>query len=173
MLRFTATLEKFAEQGEKTGWTFIRITAKQAQLLKPGNKKSFRVKGRLDAHTISGVALIPMGGGDFIMAVNTTMRKALGKKKGDKLSVQITADEKLPVVNKELMACLADEPLAEAAFSKLPRSHQLYYSRWIESAKTEPTQAKRIAMTVSALAKKMSFAEMLRAAKNERDMLGR
>jgi hypothetical protein len=171
MLRFNTTIEKFGEQGEKTGWTYIRITAKQAQQLKPDNKKSFRVKGKLDAYAIKGVALIPMGGGDFIMALNTTMRKALGKKKGDTLSVQLMADEQLPVINKALLTCLADEPLAETAFNKMPRSHQHYYSRWIESAKTEATQAKRIAMTVSALLKKMDFGEMLRAAKKEREEL--
>ncbi|MDE3249718.1 MAG: DUF1905 domain-containing protein [Bacteroidota bacterium] len=171
MLRFNTTIEKFGEQGEKTGWTYIRITAKQAQQLKPDNKKSFRVKGKLDAHAISGVALIPMGGGDFIMALNTSMRKAIGKKKGDKLTVQLATDEKLPVINKTLLTCLADEPIAAAAFNKMPRSHQLYYSRWIESAKTESTQAKRIAMTVSALLKKMNFGEMLRAAKKDREEL--
>lgn len=171
MLRFNTTIEKFGEQGEKTGWTYIRITAKQAQQLKPDNKKSFRVKGKLDAYAIKGVALIPMGGGDFIMALNTTMRKALGKKKGDTLSVQLMADEQLPVINKALLTCLADEPLAETAFNKMPRSHQHYFSRWIESAKTEATQAKRIAMTVSALLKKMDFGEMLRAAKKEREEL--
>lgn len=173
MLRFTTTIEKFGAQGEKTGWTYIRVSAQQAQQLKPDNKKSFRVKGKLDAHAISGVALIPMGGGDFIMALNTSMRKAIGKKKGDKLTVQLAADEKLPVINKLLLSCLADEPDAEASFNKMPRSHQLYYSRWIESAKTEATQAKRIAMTVSALLKKMDFGEMLRTAKKEREVLRR
>ncbi|MBN8785519.1 MAG: YdeI/OmpD-associated family protein, partial [Terrimonas sp.] len=46
---------------------------------------------------------------------------------------------------------------------------QNYFSKWIESAKTEATRAKRIAMTVSATAKKWGYPEMIRAAKKEKD----
>jgi hypothetical protein len=53
--------------------------------LRPGNKKSFRVKGKIDAHPIRGIALLPMGGGRFIMALNAEMRKEMekGKAKGN------------------------------------------------------------------------------------------
>jgi len=33
----------------------------------PNNKKSFKVKGTLDSHTIKQTALIPMGDGSFIL----------------------------------------------------------------------------------------------------------
>jgi len=58
--------------------------------------------------------------------------------------------------------CLADEPAAWAFFNTKTRSFQNYYSKWIESAKTETTRAKRIALAVSSLAKKIEFGEMLR-----------
>ena len=74
MVQFTATIHKFEKQGEKSGWTYIEIPADIAQQLKPGNKKSFRVKGKLDQFKIAGVSLLPMGGGSFIMAINATMR---------------------------------------------------------------------------------------------------
>jgi len=171
MVQFTTTILRFAAQGEKTGWTYISIPGKIAQHLKPGNKKSFRVKGKLDNHVISGIALLPMGEGDFIMALNATMRKAIGKRKGDTLKVQLEADTKPLVLNKELMECLADEPAGLAFFKTLPGSHQHYFSKWIESAKTTATATRRIAMAVSALAKKMGFPEMLRAQKKNRDGL--
>ena len=82
MIKFTATILKFDKQGEKTGWTYITIPSEMAQQLYPGNKKSFRVKGKLDEHSIEGVALMPMGEGDFIMALNAGMRKGIGKTKG-------------------------------------------------------------------------------------------
>src|SRR6185369_14642663 len=100
VINFTATLLQFAEQGEKTGWTYIQIPAKLAQQLKPGNKKSFRVKGKLDDYAIKTVALIPMGGGEFIMAVNATMRKGIGKRKGAKVKVQLQVDSKPIQINK-------------------------------------------------------------------------
>ena len=165
MVQFTTTIQKFQKQGEKTGWTYITITEKIARQLKPNNKKSFRVKGKLDNYAIKGVALMPMGEGEFIMALNATMRKAIGKRHGDKLNVQLAEDKKLPELSSDLLECLADEPVAKKFFDGLPHSHRLYFSRWIESAKTAPTKAKRIAQAVSALAKKWGFGEMVRANK--------
>ena len=48
--------------------------------LKSNNKKSFRVKGLLDKHTIKQVAVMPMGDGTFILPLNADIRKATGKK---------------------------------------------------------------------------------------------
>lgn len=167
MIQFSTVIQRFAKQGEKTGWTYITIPAKIAQQLKPGNKKSFRVKGKLDDHAITGVALMPMGKGNFIMSLNADMRKAIGKRYGDKLRLQLEADEKLPELCAELLECLSDEPLAQQYFDSLLYSHRLYFSRWIESAKTAPTKAKRIAQAVTALSRKWGFPEMLRANKKE------
>lgn len=168
MVTFTTTLLRFDKKGEKTGWTFIEISAAHAKKMKPGTKVSFRVKGQLDAHPIKQVALVPMGEGTFILAVNGAMRKALGKKHGDKIKVSLKADESKVVISPDLVACLKDEPLAWEAFKKLPGSHQKYFSRWIESAKTAVTKTKRIVMTVEALSKKMDFGAMLRAERDKK-----
>jgi hypothetical protein len=44
----------------------------------------------------------------------------------------------------------------------LPVSHQMYYSNWIESAKTVGTKAKRIGLTIVAMEKNMTYGEMLK-----------
>ena len=163
MVEFTATLKQFGAQGEKTGWTYIEVPGDIAQQLKPGNKKSFRVKGKLDAFSIAGVALLPMGGGGFIMAVNAAMRKAIGKKKGAMLKAKLEEDKKAFQFNKDFMDCLADEPAAMEFFKTLAGSHQRYFSKWIDDAKTEPTKTKRIAWAVTALSKKQGYGEMLRS----------
>lgn len=162
MVAFRATIKKYDQQGEKTGWTFIDISAAIANEICPGQKRSFRVKGTLDKHSVKQIALVPVGGGDFIMALNADLRKAIGKRKGAMVEVKIMLDKQQYQLNKELMECLADEPEALDLFSAKPISHQHYYSKWIESAKTEATRAKRIAMAVSSLAKKIEFGEMLR-----------
>lgn len=172
MISFTTTILKFGEQGEKTGWTYINIPAKMAVQLQPDSKTSFRVKGKLDEHPINGVALVPMGGGDYIMALNADLRKALGKKKGATLKVQIAVDTVPYQINTALMECMEDEPAALLYFKSLPLAHQHYFSKWVESAKTEPTRVKRIAQAVSALARKMGFPEMIRAKKAEKDFPG-
>lgn len=69
------------------------------------------------------------------------------------------------------MQCLTDEPKALAYFNKLPKSHQNYYSKWIESAKTEATQAKQIAQTVTACSRGQHYGEMIRSLKNEKNDL--
>src|SRR4030095_16227544 len=161
MVQYTTTIHRFEKQGEKTGWTYIEIPADIAQQLKPGNKKSFRVKGKLDDFKITGVSLLPMGGGSFIMALNATMRKGMGKRHGAMLKVQLEEDKKGYRLNADLLDCLRDEPRAFEAFYAMPKSFQNYYSKWIESAKTEPTKTKRIAYAVSTLAKNMNFSEMI------------
>lgn len=163
MIQFTVTIHRFEKQGEKTGWTYIEIPADLAQQLKPGNKKSFRVKGKLDNYKISGVSLLPMGGGSFIMPINGAMRKGTGKKLGAMLKVQLEEDKKPYVLNAEFLECLQDEPKALTNFNAMPKSFQNYYSKWIESAKTEPTRTKRIATAVSTLAKGMNYSEMIRS----------
>ena len=171
MVKFTTTILRFAQQGEKTGWTYISIPQDIAEQLKPGNKKSFRVKGKLDNYAIAAVALIPMGGGDFIMAINATMRKGIAKRKGAMLTVQLAEDKKGYELNKEFVECLEDEPVALAYFNTQSRGMQNYFSKWIGSAKTEATKTKRIAMAVSALSRKMDYGQMIRAEKAKKDDL--
>src|SRR5687768_12531920 len=168
MIQFTVTIHKFEKQGEKTGWTYIEIPGDFAQKIKPGNKKSFRVKGKLDNFKITGVSLLPMGGGAFIMAINATMRKGIGKRHGAMLKVQLEEDKKPYQLDPDFLECLRDEPKAFEAFNALPRYFQNYYSKWIESAKTESTKTNRIAHAVSTLAKCMNFSEMIRSNQKER-----
>lgn len=165
-VKFTATLHKFEKQGEKTGWTYFEVPAAIVQKLKPGNKKEFKVKGKLDNYAISRVSLLPMGGGPFIMPVNAAMRKGIGKRHGAMIQVQLEADDSAFVFNKDFMECLDFEPRAKEFFKTLTGSHQRYFSKWIDSAKTEGTKTKRIAMAVNALAKKWGYPEMLRAQKS-------
>lgn len=63
----------------------------------PGNKKSFRVKAWLDNYVFNGISLIPMGEGNFIFALNATIRKRIGKSKGAVVAVKLAVD-KIPVL---------------------------------------------------------------------------
>jgi hypothetical protein len=170
---FTCTIHRFDRQGEKTGWTYIEIPAEQAQQMKPGNKLGFRVRGKLDNHPIKGVSLLPMGGGNFIMPLNAALRKAIGKKLGAMLQVQLQEDTAPFAFNKDFIACLDDEPRARQFFDTLSGSHQRYFSKWIDDAKTEPTRVKRIAQAVNALAAGMGYPEMIRAQVKENKESGK
>lgn len=162
MIKFTALLEKFGKKGEKTGWTYFVIRSEQTKKINPGVKTSFRVKGKLDDFPIKGVAIIPMGEGDFIMPVNAAMRKGIKKQKGEKIIVQIELDKAELKINSDFLSCLSDDTKAKAFFEKLPKSHQNYYSKWIESAKTDETKAKRIAQSINGFKMGMNYPEMIR-----------
>jgi hypothetical protein len=171
MIRFTTKILKFGDMGEKTGWTYIRIPAALAQQLLPG-KKSFRVKGRLDDHSIQKMALIPMGEGDFIMALNAGIRKAVRKQQGATLRVELELDKAVIQPPKVLLDCLADEPEALAYFKGLPKSHQNYFGNWIKAAKLESTRTRRIACVVAAMVRHLTFSDMLRARSDDNDTEG-
>ncbi|MEO6254882.1 MAG: YdeI/OmpD-associated family protein [Ferruginibacter sp.] len=173
MLSFITTIQKFNKQGEKTGWTYIVVPDKVAKKLNPGVKKSYRVKGKLDDHAIEKTALIPMGKGDFILPVNAAIRKATGKRFGASMKVQLELDDTPILPPAELLECLQDEPEALKHFNSLPQGHRNYFTKWIESAKTEPTKTKRIALVVKTMVRKMDFGSMLREERGERKALGR
>jgi hypothetical protein len=168
VVKFKAILSRFGEKGEKTGWTYIQITEEIAQSLKPGNRQSFRVKGKLDNFPIKQVALMPMGDGSFIMPVNAAMRKGLGKRKGAMIIVDIEADHKPLEISKDLLDCLDDDPDAKRFFYGLPLSHRNYFSKWIDSIKSPEGKIGRIADVVNAMSRKMTFPEMLRNRKSSR-----
>src|ERR1700744_4457212 len=120
MVEFDAIMLQFAEQGEKTGWTYIEIPADIAQQLKPGNKKSFRVKGMLDNLAISGLALMPMGEGNFIMALRADIRKGIHKNAGAMLQVKLEVDNDYKIeVPADLQECFDFEPEAQDFFNSL------------------------------------------------------
>jgi Domain of unknown function (DUF1905)/Bacteriocin-protection, YdeI or OmpD-Associated len=171
MITFSTILQKLTTKDEKYGWTVVPITAKIAQQLKPNNKKSFRVKGTIDEYAIQGVSLVPMGNGEFIMAVNATIRKGIKKIHGAKVTLQIEEDKSLILLNNDLLECLQDEPTALTFFNTLTPSHKKYFSNWVNDAKTEATKAKRIAACVNALAKKWDYGLMIRTLTEERKKL--
>lgn len=162
MVSFTAVLQKFDKKGEKTGWTYLEIPAEMAQKIKEKTRVSFRVKGKIDEFPIKLVALIPMGEGDFILPINAQMRKGIRKTEGASVLLSLEEDQDELSISSELLICLEDEPAASKAFHAMPKSHQFYYSKWIESAKTIETKSKRISMTVQSLAMGMDYGQMLR-----------
>jgi hypothetical protein len=149
------------------------IPATIAGKLNPGVKKSFRVKGKLDDLKIEKLALIPMGKGDFILTVNAALRKGIGKRKGATVKVQLELDHSPILPPAALLECLQDEPEALKYYNSLPQGHRNYFTKWIDSAKTEPTKTKRIALVIKTMVRKMDFGAMLREERDERKMLGR
>lgn len=157
--------------GEKTGWTYVFIPFEVAEKLNKGVKKSYRVKGKIDAVAIKQLALIPMGNGDFIIPLKADLRKKLRKQKGEKVKLSIELDASDFKHDKDFMDCLNDDKQALKFFHTLSGSHQRYYTKWIETAKTIDTKSKRIAQAVEGFRLKMGFPQMLRHFKAQKQKL--
>lgn len=165
MIKFSTIIKRFDKQGEKTGWTYFEITPAQARKINPGVKVSYRVKGKLDNFSFDKTAILPMGEGSFIMPLNAKFRKAIGKRMGDKLIVQLELDERQIEAPSDFLKCLKQDPEAHEFFKTLPGSHQRYFYKWIGGAKTADTKTKRIVMALTAFSKRQGFNEMMRANK--------
>lgn len=169
MVTFEAEIERFSKMGEKTGWTFVTIPQDIANQIKPDCRKSFRVKGLLDELPVTGMSFIPMGEGDFILALNSSIRKQLKKEEGTKLHLQLEEDKTFKIeMPEDLELCLLEERHFLENFLSLPKSHQNYYINWLNTAKTEPTRIKRLTQIVIAMDKKQNFSEMMRSYKNDK-----
>jgi len=170
MITFKAEIERFAEMGEKTGWTYVFIPLAIANMIKPDCRKSYRVKGRLDHIEIEGIALVPMGEGNFIMALNAGIRKQLKKDLGGVLELALEEDTTFKIeVPEDLEVCLSDEPHLLKNFLKQPKSHQNWYINWLNSAKTEATRTKSIVKIVLAMDKDWDFGTMMRDGKPRKE----
>ena len=168
MIVFSTRILKFNRKGEKTGWSYIEVTRKRAEQLSHKSRVSFRVRGRLDNYPIEKRALIPMGEGNFILPINSMMRKATGKVAGDTIRVEFELDPRPLTPSSDFIKCLKDDPRAFEHFKTLPKSHQNYFSKWIDEAKTIHTKTRRITMAVIALGQSQGFLETVRAYKGAR-----
>lgn len=170
MVTFVALIRRFEQMGEKTGWTYVDISANIAQQLNSEIKRSFRVKGVLDCTPVNGLALLPMGGGSFILPLNVSLRKKLKKTEGSMLQLRLEADQDFRIDTPEdLRMCLQEEGVLHS-FDKLPKSHRNYFINWINSAKMIETRTKRMGMTVNAMLMGFSYAEMIRYERTNNDL---
>lgn len=163
MIYFKAEIERFEQMGEKTGWSYVFIPASIANEIKSNCKTSFRVKGQIDHVEIAGMATIPMGEGDFIIALRSELRKKIGKEAGAAVEVHLKEDKDFKIdMPEDLEMCLMEEEHLMSTFLSFAKSHQNYFIKWINEAKTEATRTKRLALTITAMYKKQDFGTMIR-----------
>lgn len=171
MIHIKAEIERFEQMGEKTGWSYVFIPAAIANEIKPDCKVSFRVKGKLDDLEIAGIATVPMGEGDFIIAINATLRKKIKKEAGAKVELWLKEDRDFKIeMPADLEVCLAEDEMLLTRFLQQPKSHQNYFIKWINDAKTEKTRTKRLVMTIDAMEKLQDYGTMIRESKRNLEL---
>lgn len=79
------------------------------------------------------------------------------------LQVRLEVDNDYRVeIPADLQECFDFEPETWKFFNSLAKSHRDYFIKWIESAKTGETRAKRIVNTVNAMLRKWDYGKMIR-----------
>ncbi|MGV3763756.1 YdeI/OmpD-associated family protein [Parapedobacter sp.] len=171
MVTFQAEIRRAENQGAAmAGWAYVEVPQVIANHIKPGYKQVYRVRGQIDNCSFAGLALMPMGGGDYYLAINGAMRRELKKSIGDVLALALEEDKGFRITMPEdLEICLLDEEEdLMGKFMALAKSHRNYFIKYITDAKTEPTRTKRIAMTVEAMILGLDFGAMIRLDKARR-----
>ncbi len=169
MYTFTVILDRFANKGEKTGWTIAHMPDAVYKKFKRPDKKEFRVKGFIDDVAVDKLVVYPIGGGRFIIALNAALRKKLGKEAGDKVAFKLELDAAGGLRSPEMIEALKEDGVAWMAFQALNVSHQNYFHRYVATAKRADTKAGRIVETILALHKGLNFGEMIRAQKQNKN----
>lgn len=167
MPTFKATIQKFSSKGEKTGWTYVEIPPDILKKLKLKSKQGFRIKGVIDDVKFEKLATYPIGEGNYIIAINSELKRKLGKKEGAMVSVKFEIDEAGALKSPELISCLQEDKIAKKHFDSLLLSHQNYFHRYVASARGKDTKAGRIVNVINAMYKKQDFGEMIRSLKQK------
>lgn len=98
--------------------------------------------------------------GEFLVGLSRAVREAAGVQAGDTatLALALDAEPREVEVPPALAQALAADPVARAAYAALAFTHRKEYARWIEEAKRDETQTRRVSETL----------EMLRAGRTRR-----
>jgi len=167
MPTYKTIIQKFANKGEKTGWTYVDIPQDIIKKLKIKGTGS-RIKGSVDDVKFERLAVYPIGEGNYIIALNAELRKKLGKKEGATVSLKVELDKAEALQSPELIACLKEDKIAKEHFDSLLLSHKNYFHRYVYSAKGTATKAGRIVNVINAMYKKQDFGEMIRSLKKDK-----
>ena len=133
------------------GGAFVRIPSDVEQAF---GKKRVKVKATIDGEPYRG-PLVRMGEPCHILGVLKEIREKIGKTFGDEVEVTLEEDTEPRVVEvpPDLQQALDRDPVAKAAFQKMPYAHQREYVRVILEAKREETRRSRIAKAIEMLTK--------------------
>jgi Bacteriocin-protection, YdeI or OmpD-Associated/Domain of unknown function (DUF1905) len=92
-------------------------------------------------------------GGRYYLPVKRELREAAGVAAGDRVAVELEADEEPRTVEPpaDLAAALAAEPAAGAAFERLSFTHRREYVEWVAGARRPETRRRRVQQAVGML----------------------
>lgn len=152
-IRFSATLHRPVTSDKAVTWTFLKLPQEASDALPSRGQTT--VEGTFNGHPFQAT-LDPDGQGGHWLKVEPSLCQAAKTEPGQTVSLEIApvAQEPEPKVPPDLQKALtAAAPKARAIWSDITPLARRDWVQWIESAKREETQKKRIAAACDMLAK--------------------
>ena len=127
----------------------MEIPAEVVQALGAGKRPAVRIT--INGHSWKSRVAIMRG--RYLLGLSKANRQAAGVVTGDEVEVELEFDPEPRVVAEpaDLARALDADPLARAAYNRLPYGLKLQHVRAIESAKKPETRRRRIDKTIAAL----------------------
>jgi len=145
VFRFKATLYRHPE-AEETGFLALNIPKAVSKNLHGMTK----VEGTINGHPFRA-PLEPNASAGHRLQVNKAMRRGADADEGDAVTLAILGSEPDPTVPADLRAPLAASQEAKSLWKDLTSMGRRDWIRWIVSAKTPETRARRVRRTVEQL----------------------
>lgn len=119
-----------------------------------------RIEGEIAEVPVRG-AWMPVGDGRRYFIVSPEIKKQRGYDVGDRVEMSFRIDDQDFVdVPPQLQGAVDANPTALRHWNELTPGKKRMFAFHVQSAKTEPTQAKRIAEAILAIEKKLSLRDL-------------
>ena len=146
VLRFNARLLQHPETSKNGSGTLLDVPKDVNKQLHDMSK----VEGTINGHPFRA-ALEPNPSGGRWLKVNKAMSRGAGAADGDTVELAVLGPEPDPKGPADLRKAFASSPEAKAVWKELTTMGRQDWVRWIESAKTSETRARRVTRTIDQL----------------------
>ena len=145
MIRFTGTIMQ--SDRAANSWAWVEFPYDLKELYGVGNLVPAIIT--FDGISYSG-SITKMGGPYPMLLIKRDILARLAKRKGDKVSVTVTLDDKPRVVEvpPELQRALDANPIAKQIYGELAYTHRKEFANWVAEAKQAETKQRRTAKAV-------------------------
>ncbi|MBV8263566.1 MAG: DUF1905 domain-containing protein [Candidatus Eremiobacteraeota bacterium] len=146
VFRFEAQLVRHPKRADQGGWGLVNVPKSIGKQL----RGMTTIEGTINGHPFRA-ALEPNSSGSHSLRVNQAMRRGASADPGDKVQFAILGPEPEPKLPADLRVALSTAREAKTLWGDLTRLGRLDWMRWINSAKTPETRARRVRRTVEQL----------------------
>ena len=146
VIRFKARLVQHSRAEKTDAWALFNVPKAVSKKL----RGITTVEGTINGHPFRA-ALEPNASGRHTLRVNKAMRNGVGADAGDTVNLAVLGPEPPPKIPADLRAAMTSSHKAKSLWQDLSTIGRRDYIRWIESAKTSETRARRVRRTVEQL----------------------